>query len=66
MLNDLLGVYRFLGITLTSLVTVQSNIHPGPDLPGQVTAPIGLYDEGTHPSVGPLLEWIGFAKRQAE
>jgi uncharacterized protein (TIGR00290 family) len=24
-------------MTLTSLVTVQSNIHPGPDLPGQVT-----------------------------
>src|ERR1700682_2606309 len=32
------GVYRFLGMTLTSLVAVQSNIHPGPDLPGQVNA----------------------------
>jgi len=30
-------VYRFLGIALTSLVAVQSNIHPGPDFPGRVT-----------------------------
>jgi len=30
------GVYRFLGMTMTSLVAVQSNIHPGPDLSGQV------------------------------
>ncbi len=34
------GVYRLLGMTLTSLVTVQSHIHPGPDLPGQVSAGI--------------------------
>ena len=27
---------HFLGMTLTSLVAVQSNIHPGPNLPGQV------------------------------
>jgi hypothetical protein len=31
------GVYRFLGMTMTSLVAVQSIIHPGPNLPGQVT-----------------------------
>ena len=33
------GVYRFLGMTVTSLVAVQSNanFHPGPDLPGQVS-----------------------------
>jgi hypothetical protein len=30
------GIYRFLGMTLTSLVPVQSHIHPGPGLPGQV------------------------------
>jgi transposase InsO family protein len=30
------GVYRFLGMTLTFLVAVQSHIHPGPGLPGQV------------------------------
>jgi putative transposase len=30
------GVYRFLGMTMTSLVAVQSSIHPGPNLPGQV------------------------------
>ncbi len=31
-------MYRFLGLTVTSLVAVQShaNFHPGPDLPGQV------------------------------
>jgi hypothetical protein len=39
------GVYRFLGMTVTSLVAVQSNIHPGPDLPGQVSAAVALaYD----------------------
>src|SRR5437870_5877753 len=31
------GVYRFLGMTMTSLVAVQSLIHPGPNLPGQVS-----------------------------
>ena len=30
------GVYRFLGMTLASLVAVKSHIHPGPGLPGQV------------------------------
>ena len=39
MLDAASGVYRFLGITVTSLVAVQShaNFHPGPDLPGQVS-----------------------------
>jgi len=36
-LNNLVGHNRFLGMTLTSLVAVHSNIHPGPNLPGQVT-----------------------------
>ena len=31
------GVYRFLGMMLTSWVAVQSNIRSGPDFPGQVT-----------------------------
>jgi len=35
------GVYRFLGMTMTSLVAVQSSIHPGPNLPGQVTSLVG-------------------------
>jgi len=30
------GVYRFFGMTMTSLVAVQPIIHPGPNLPGQV------------------------------
>ena len=30
------GIYRFLGMALTSLVPVQSHIHPGPHLPEQV------------------------------
>jgi hypothetical protein len=37
------GVYRFLGMTLTSLVAAQSNIHPGPNLPGQVNEPSGFH-----------------------
>ena len=30
------GVYRFLRMTLTSLVVVQSNTYPGPHFPWQV------------------------------
>ena len=30
------GIYRFLGMALTSLVPVQSHIHPGPILPEQL------------------------------
>ena len=36
MLKTSSGVYPFLGMTVTSLVAAQSNIHPGPDWPGQV------------------------------
>ena len=47
------GVYRFLGMTLTSLVTVQSNIHPGPNLPGQVTTnAAGQADAGLPVALG--------------
>jgi hypothetical protein len=46
------GVYRFLGMTLTSLVTVQSNIHPGPDLPGQVMPIRGFpFQQGIEDSI---------------
>ena len=31
------AVYRFLGMTLTSLVAIQSIIHHGPNLLGQIT-----------------------------
>ena len=34
------GVYRVLGMVMTSLVAVKSNIRPGPDRPGQVN-PVG-------------------------
>jgi hypothetical protein len=36
------GVYRFLGMTVTSLVAVQTIIHPGPVWPGQVNTPAKL------------------------
>jgi hypothetical protein len=39
------GVYRFLGMTVTSLVAVQSIIHTGPDWPGQVNRPLILQAE---------------------
>jgi hypothetical protein len=32
-------------MTLTSLVAVQSNIHPGPNLPGQVTEVLSLTEQ---------------------
>jgi hypothetical protein len=39
------GVYRFLDMTVTSLVAVQANIRPGPDWPGQVNRPLILQAE---------------------
>jgi hypothetical protein len=44
------GVYRFLGMTLTSLVAAQPNNHPGPNLPGQVpgSSPVRTIAQGDH------------------
>ena len=37
-------------MTLTSLVAVQSNIHPGPNLPGQVSFVAGIVQDATCPA----------------
>lgn len=44
MLNTLFGRIPLLGHDLTSLVAVQSPIHPGPNLPGQVMIANGLLE----------------------
>ena len=48
------GVYRFLGIAVTSLFAVQPNIHTGPVWPGQVTYSHIVLDSFMHHDITPL------------